>query len=262
MNGIGFETKDALANLARLTLVPDPGEEPRGENCSCEDPSQCPDGGWISIKQDQRQVRARCKPWQAWRAAEKMAEKLASTKISKRFRTRTFDSFRATPANRGALEACRRWVTAYPQEGGEGISLVGDVGRGKTHLAAAMVNALHRQGVKVLFAYVPDLIADFRAGISKGTVEDLAEEVMQVPVLVLDDIGAERATEWVQELIPRIINRRYEDLLPTIVTSNLMPDELSERITARAASRLTEMNEWIALGGPDYRVEKRLGKQP
>jgi len=202
---------------------------------------------------------ARCPKWLEWRQSLERKRLMEETHLSPRFRTRTFERFRPTPDTRRALDLCRRWAAAYPggpAADGVGIALVGPVGTGKTHLAAAVVNALVERGHYPLFVSVPDLIARFRAGIESGTAERQLLLAKSAEVLVLDDLGAERVTDWAAEQLYRLINARYEALQPTIVTTNLEPSELAEHLGERAVSRLLEMCRWVRVDGDDWRKTK------
>jgi DNA replication protein DnaC len=220
-------------------------------DCTCEKPAECESSGYITEGNNAR----RCAIYSAWAKQEALAARMESTRLSPRFRTRTFETFRETKQNRMAVGLCKTWVESYPQDG-TGLFIYGPVGTGKTHLAAAVVNALLQLGHVALFAYSPDLLADFRAGIKDGSTEEKIQTAMKAPVLVLDDLGAERATDYAQEVLPRIINRRYEDLLPTICTTNLASSQLADQITARSVSRLTECCMWVELIGADFRRAK------
>ena len=77
--------------------------------------------------------------------------------------------------------------------------------------------------------------------------------IMTVDFLVLDDLGAEKSSPWVLERLTLIVNDRYENLLPTVVTSNLDLELLEKQIGERIVSRLMEMNQAVLLKGPDYR---------
>jgi DNA replication protein DnaC len=238
-----------------------PGEDrPYDLTCECSAPETCGRSGWITVVHDNREYSLRCRTYEAMQARKRSSDQLHSTRISARFRLRVFSSMEQTADNAHALEVCKAWTAKYPAVDGEGLAITGPVGTGKTHLAAAIVNALHDRGEDVLFAYVPDLMADFRSAISSGGVDRAMDRVTRAGVLVLDDLGAERATEYVQEILPRIINRRYEDLKPVIVTTNLTPRELADQISQRAVSRLTEMCRWLSVDGQDYR--RKGAQQP
>ena len=83
--------------------------------------------------------------------------------------------------------------------------------------------------------------------------EDVFERHAKAPVLMLDDLGAAKGTDWVEEVNYRLINHRYERMLPTLVTSNVRPRDLAGVVGERVASRLTEMATPVVLKGPDRR---------
>jgi DNA replication protein DnaC len=98
--------------------------------------------------------------------------------------------------------------------------------------------------------------ADLYAHLRPRDGEDSHEAFQRVadaPLLVLDDLGASKWTEWVEEITYRLINHRYEQCLPSIFTSNLVPAKLREALGERVASRLTEMCDRIVLKGDDRR---------
>ena len=142
--------------------------------------------------------------------------------------------------------------------GGKGIYIHGAVGTGKTHIAYAIKAHVEAQpgGWSTLWNVVDlmqEIKADFgREHLDKRRPEDhLADS--RHPVL-LDDIGAERATDFVAETLYRVVNARYVGMLPTVFTSNLALGELSDRIGERSASRIAEMCEVFNLTGGDRRL--------
>jgi DNA replication protein DnaC len=175
----------------------------------------------------------------------------------------------------------RRYATADPAHliaalrdwtGESGVYLTGPVGTGKTYQAAALVKhafrVFDRQAVNdvhdpyymlgfrvarpVVWANVPGLLEDIRR--SYDAPDALPENLTNAPLLVLDDIGAEKPSEWVEERLYCIVNERYENALPVIVTSNLTPAQLGDRVGARITSRLVEMCDVHGLGGRDRRM--------
>jgi DNA replication protein DnaC len=140
---------------------------------------------------------------------------------------------------------------------GTGLFIHGGVGSGKTHFAAAVVYAYLRieNYDQVLFATMPDLLDRIRATYNGGERDDILERALTVPVLVLDDLGTEKVTDWVLEKIYQIVNHRYNDMALTICTSNYAPSMLAKRIGERAVSRLLEMCRVVKLEGADRRVK-------
>ncbi len=145
-----------------------------------------------------------------------------------------------------ALEAARRFVD---DQAGV-LLLVGGNGVGKTHLAAAAANRLMEKGRPVFFAFVPDLLDQLRGSYSPDSelsYEEMFDQVKNVPVLVLDDLGAHSGAPWAEEKLFQIVNHRYVTGLPTIVTSSVQID----RLDGRLQSRLTDprSSRVIDLGG-------------
>ena len=111
------------------------------------------------------------------------------------------------------------------------LLLMGRYGCGKTHLAAAIANAAIEANVATLFLTVPDLLdwLRFAYGGSEMSFEDRFEEIREIPLLILDDFGTQNATAWAQEKIFQIINHRYVNQLPTVITSNILIDDFEGR---------------------------------
>jgi len=121
-----------------------------------------------------------------------------------------------------------------------------------THLAAAAANHLLAQGRAVLFVTAPELLAMIRDGFDSGQAEDLIGLCQRVAWLVVDDLGAERLTEWAAEVLFRIFNARYVARAHTLVASNVRPEDLAE---SRLRSRFLDVAVCHRMpnGGDDYR---------
>jgi DNA replication protein DnaC len=116
------------------------------------------------------------------------------------------------------------------------LVLSGVSGCGKTHIAAAVVNRLLERGEPALFVVVPDLLDHLRAAYQPGAdvgYDELFERVRNAPVLVLDDLGTQAPTPWAQEKLFQLINHRFNTRLPTVVTTNIAPDQIEERLRTR-----------------------------
>jgi len=159
----------------------------------------------------------------------------------------TFGSFNVSQcrgldnAGRAVVQAtvnyCRRW--AEKPEGW--LFLVGKYGSGKTHLAASIANRAMEKGRGVHMATMPDLLEMLRQGYQDKAVANFEQRwqmLCEMPLLIVDDLGSERQTDWVLEQLYRLINWRYEQRLPMVFTSNLDPRDPGVRVEERVRSRL------------------------
>jgi DNA replication protein DnaC len=149
---------------------------------------------------------------------------------------------------RHAFEAAQNFVKRFLTDPAtDGLLLTGQVGSGKTFLACCIANAVLHRGKAVLFAVVPDLLDLIRSTYDPGrsNVEisefDILDQAKQVPLLILDDLGAHNYTEWTRNKIYSIVNYRLNHRLPVIVTSNISPEDLEGYLGERTTSRLLEM---------------------
>ena len=133
------------------------------------------------------------------------------------------------------------------------LLIMGGYGSGKTHLAAAIANFAVGMGVPTLFLTVPDLLDTLRFSYDSEdtTFEERFEQIRAAPLLVLDDFGTQNATGWAQEKLFQIVNYRYINKLPLVVTTNLALDEVEARIRSRLAD--PELVSSVRIAAPDYR---------
>lgn len=138
----------------------------------------------------------------------------------------------------------------------DGIILRGPTGCGKTHLAIAMIRA----DARAYFITVPDLLLKIRGSFSGGehSEEEIVRRYSELPALVLDDLGSEKASEFSIAALYLILDRRIRDCRRTIITTNLSQDDIEKIFGARISSRLAGM-ENIKINMPDYR--KKRGKK-
>lgn len=165
---------------------------------------------------------------------------------------------------REVLRFCREIDATL--DDGRGIWIEGSAGTGKTTIAMLVAKTAIETGHSVAIYSVPKLLAAIRHtfdAAAPDTYKELMGRLVSVDLLQLDDLGAERQTDWVLEQLYSIINERYEDRRAIIVTTNLSPEELSEQIGTRAVSRIAEIcgDRHFQLWGPDRRVELP-GRQP
>lgn len=133
------------------------------------------------------------------------------------------------------------------------LLLQGGYGSGKTHLAAAVANFAVDIGLPTIFITVPDLLDSLRYSFNSPdeSFEQRFEEVRQAPLLILDDFGTQNATPWAQEKLFQIINYRYTNQLPLVVTTNLSLDQIEGRIRSRLSD--PELVSYLRILAPDYR---------
>lgn len=146
----------------------------------------------------------------------------------------------------------------------KGVYLYGEAGVGKTHIACALIKHLTEKGIEAKFYNAGDFLEQLREDFEKGGYyedEDGSEylglfrETMNFPgVLVFDDLGAEKISDWARERFYLIINKKYEDMIPMIFTSNVDLEIISARLGDRVASRIVEMVQGIRCNGEDKRL--------
>lgn len=163
----------------------------------------------------------------------------------------------------GVFNASKGFVKAISEgDNPGGLLFLGGVGSGKTFLAAACANALIDQGDEVKFIVVPDFLDEIRESFQQSSElkeGDLMQEVKNVPILILDDLGAHNYTDWSIKTLFAILNYRVNYEKPTIVTTNLERHQIEELLGSRVHSRLVEACKFYRLENvKDIRMEKRI----
>ena len=222
----------------------------------------CDDTGWKPVEDNSGRPGAvvRCDCWR-----ENIGrDRLAHANIPKRYLHCTLHNFTAYNESLDrAVALAKRVADAFPDVP-RGLFLEGQPGVGKTHLAVAVLKqAIQTTGARGLFYDTRDLLRIIRSTYdpsTRTTELDILRPVMTAELLVLDDLGAEKTSEWVDETMNLIVNTRYNERRLTIFTSNYpdIPDDtdpqsLLFRIGARMRSRLHEMCEFVVLDAADYR---------
>lgn len=157
------------------------------------------------------------------------------------------------PSQANSLEAAYNSAYQYAQTLRGWLMLQGDYGCGKTHLAAAIGNHAVGLGVPTLFITVPDLLDSLRAAFNdpETTFEERFEEIRQAPLLILDDFGTQNATPWAQEKLFQLLNFRYINHLPLVITTNVLEEDLEGRVLSRLQD--PELVRRVKILAPDYR---------
>lgn len=220
----------------------------------------------------------------AHRAAEKAAAdahllryRIAASGLQGRFLRATFANFEATlPAQRQALATCRSFAEDFDARApAGGLWLVGPPGTGKTHLGSAMVSHLirvhgldaHILAVHELMRMARQRIGNKRQGTSvwdgcdyrplpdtgSETVDGLIERLAGAALLVLDEIGVSRGSEWEAEQLFAVVDARYKAELPTVVVSNLPAAQLKTELGHRLFDRLREGAQQVPMAWPSHR---------
>ena len=186
----------------------------------------------------------------------------------------------AHPSLEMAHLTAARFAQEYDPRGGTGLLIIGKIGTGKTHLAVAIIKELIlNRGVSCLFYDYRELLKEIQNSYNatvQTTELDVLRPVFETDVLVLDELGAVKPTEWVWDTVSLILNSRYNDNRTTIITTNFddqpaagvaislsaaraasRGETLGDRIGERMRSRLHEMCRIVTLDGPDFRQKMR-----
>lgn len=199
---------------------------------------------------------------------EQVERLFKQSNLGRRFKDRTFENFKPEfnlDAYRIALDYAQNFEE-YSQQG-LGLIFTGSFGVGKTHLAAAIANYLIvNKSIPVVFGTVSALLGELKKAYDSESVsaDRIEKQFCTVDLLIIDDLGKEKPTEWLVEKLYYIINSRYEDYKPLVIRTNLTLDEIEQRLNVAGSlagsaivSRLVEMCRIVPMHGQDFRLSLR-----
>jgi DNA replication protein DnaC len=214
----------------------------------------CDGSGFLVDEATRVATPCRCRPQQV----ERRRARSLSAVIPRKYRGVSFDRPPVSDLPAPQVQVVKRFVRDIDAnlDGGRGLWLEGTVGTGKTTLAMLVSRAALDARRSVAIYSLPRLLAEIRATFeadSEGSYVDFLDRLAAVDLLHVDDVGAERTSDWVLEQLYAIVNARYEDERSVIITTNLERGPLVEQIKERTVSRLEEMCTLVPLYGEDAR---------
>lgn len=195
----------AVCGKPKKHIVDVPGMEPHTVPCRCD----C-DASFEALKQEQRRVRDAIAS-----RRQQQRKTFTGSMVGKQFYAQTFAAFEETQDNSTALMIGRRYVRNFNPESLQGLLITGGVGSGKTFLASCVGNALLEKGYSLHATTAPATLSRMNGW------EERLQAMLDADLLLLDDLGAERQTDFTYERLFMIVDGRYRDGKPMIITSNV-----------------------------------------
>lgn len=186
---------------------------------------------------------------------------LEESNLGERFKGRTFASFDAK-RDMDAFKACSRYANdeKLMDRRLNSLLIAGGYGSGKTHLAAAVTQALTDRGIRVLFGTAIEHFDKIREDFENTGINRHLAKMKSANVLVIDDLGKEKKSDWTKQVLFDVVNYRYEHKLPMIITTNLVDGDdfsaLANHVEGAVWSRICEMCNIVVTKSGDYRQGK------
>jgi DNA replication protein DnaC len=184
-----------------------------------------------------------------------------SAQVPESFAEVTLSGYRRISGTEEAFEAVKSYLLNRKENFhvGKGLLLSGPCGTGKTHLGCAILNCALNDGYRAIYKNVPEMLDLLQPDHAEGEEQgELMKTTCRAGVLLLDDLGAEKPSEWTQKQLTIIIDARYRGNRPTIITTNLAGKSLADSCGARVYSRLMDESKTavVTLTAEDYRRKK------
>ncbi len=227
---------------------------------------KCNDTGWIH----KDNIVYRC-PCRLKEITDSISQRM---KIPKRYKDKDLSNFKPIKkyGHDLVIEKVKNYINSPSYKEGKGLIFIGPPGVGKTHLSVSILKEFFlKRGIVGLFRDTKTLLFDLKSTFDgSASTRELLEEVLEAPILVLDDLGSERLSEWARDILHYIIIQRYNELRPIIITTNLelqadpdfqvkdkLDNSLEERMGKPILSRILEICEPIHMAGEDLRGKDR-----
>ncbi|MGB4439337.1 MAG: ATP-binding protein [Sedimentibacter sp.] len=238
--------------------------KPNPQHCTCDKAQKY----WTTVDENKRSAKEQEEMTQnRVQMQNKINRLLGKSGLKKRFLNRTFENFICkTPNQKIAFMTAKKYADKFQEyfERGIGLYIEGTNGTGKTHLAAAISLQLINKGVPVVCKTSIELLDDIKRAFdaNKTNEFEVISVYKQVDLLIIDDLGKEQCTDWSMSTLYSILNDRYEDMKPTIITTNYNEDSLIKNMTPKGSdnekivaiiSRLREISTVITMAWEDYR---------
>lgn len=218
-------------------------------------------------KEEERKAKEEEEEKQRKAMQQRIERLLGKSGIKKRFQQRTFANFRRdTPGRKKNYEIAKEYADnfAVHRARGDGLYIEGTNGTGKTHLAAAIALQLIGEGIPVICKTSSDLLLDIKKSFDDNSISEaeVLDVYKSVALLIVDDLGKEQCSDWSMSTLYSILNDRYEDMKPTIVTTNYNADALINALTPKGfdntkivaiISRLRETSTVMTMAWKDIR---------